>query len=84
MTIARPEVPGAGDTLPAAYLPWSLVQQKNFDLDELPTLYDAGARQTYPLRDYPALLRPIVEQRAEIVFGNRFRPLAMFMFQFLG
>jgi glycosyltransferase involved in cell wall biosynthesis len=26
----------------------------------------------YDPRDYPALLRPIVEQRADIVFGNRF------------
>ena len=42
---------GAGDTLPAAYLPWSLLQQKNFDLDEFPTLYDASARQIYPLLD---------------------------------
>ena len=29
---------GAGDTLPSAYLPWSLLGQKNFDLDEFPTL----------------------------------------------
>jgi glycosyltransferase involved in cell wall biosynthesis len=26
----------------------------------------------YDPRDYPALLRPIVEQRADVVFGNRF------------
>ena len=26
----------------------------------------------YDPRDYPALLRPIIEQRADIVFGNRF------------
>ena len=42
---------GAGDTLPAAYLPWSLLQQKNFDLDEFPVLYDETARQIFPLLD---------------------------------
>jgi len=26
----------------------------------------------YDPRDYPALLRPIIEQRADVVFGNRF------------
>lgn len=42
---------GAGDTLPAAYLPWSLLQQGNFDLDEFPALSDDGARQIFPLLD---------------------------------
>jgi hypothetical protein len=42
---------GAGDTLPSAYLPWSLLQQKNFDLDEFPRLYDGDARQIFPLLD---------------------------------
>lgn len=42
---------GAGDTLPAAHLPWSLLQQRNFDLDEFPTLYDAHQRRYFPLLD---------------------------------
>lgn len=41
---------GAGDTRPAAYLPWSLLQEKNFDLDEFPALY-ASDRSPYPLLD---------------------------------
>ena len=39
----------AGDTLPAAHLPWSLLQQKTFNFDEFPALYDAAARQVVPL-----------------------------------
>ena len=42
---------GAGDTFPAAYLPWSLLQQGNFDLDEFPALHDRTAVQIYPLLD---------------------------------
>lgn len=42
---------GAGDTFPAAYLPWSLLQQRTFDLDEFPALYDETARQIFPLLD---------------------------------
>jgi hypothetical protein len=42
---------GAGDTLPAAYLPWSLLGHGNFDLDEFPRLYDDHARDIYPLLD---------------------------------
>jgi hypothetical protein len=42
---------GAGDTLPAAYLPWSLVAQRNFDFDEFPALHGAEARQYFPLLD---------------------------------
>ena len=30
---------GAGDTLPARYLPFSLLRERNFDLDEFPVLY---------------------------------------------
>src|SRR5439155_6700620 len=42
---------GGGDTLPARYLPWSLLRQQNFDLDEFPTLYDERARQSAALVD---------------------------------
>lgn len=42
---------GAGNTLPAAYVPWSLVLQGNFDLDEFQALHDKAAVQIYPLRD---------------------------------
>jgi hypothetical protein len=42
---------GAGDTLPAAYLPWSLIREGNFDLDEFPILHDETARRIYPLLD---------------------------------
>jgi hypothetical protein len=42
---------GAGDTLPASYLPWSLLAQRNFDFDEFPVLHDARARQYFPLLD---------------------------------
>lgn len=42
---------GAGDTLPAAYLPWSLLQQGNFDLDEFRILHDESAVRIYPLLD---------------------------------
>jgi hypothetical protein len=42
---------GAGDTLPAAYLPWSLLRQANFDLDEFPILHDKTAVQIFPLLD---------------------------------
>jgi hypothetical protein len=49
---------GAGDTLPARYLPFSLLRQQNFDLDEFPTLYGEDARKTYPFLDgVPYFLR---------------------------
>jgi hypothetical protein len=49
---------GAGDTLPARYLPWSLLRQHNFDLDEFPSLYGAEARRVYPVLDgVPYFLR---------------------------
>lgn len=42
---------GAGDTLPARYLPWSLVRHQTFDLDRFPLLHDEAARRTFPLLD---------------------------------
>jgi len=42
---------GAGDTLPARYLPFSLLRERNFDLDEFPQLYDEAATRVYPLLD---------------------------------
>lgn len=40
---------GAGDTLPARYLPWSLLKHATFHLDAFPLLYDATARRTHPM-----------------------------------
>ena len=49
---------GAGDTLPARYLPFSLLLERNFNLDEFPFLYDEWARQVYPIIDgVPYFLR---------------------------
>lgn len=49
---------GAGDSLPARYLPFSLLRQHNFDLDEFPNLYGDEARRTYPYLDgVPYFLR---------------------------
>lgn len=42
---------GTGDTLPARYLPFSLLRAHNFDLDEFPVLYDEDALRTYPIQD---------------------------------
>ena len=42
---------GAGDTLPAAYLPWSLLRHGTFDLAEFPNLYAGRALDEYPLLD---------------------------------
>ncbi len=42
---------GAGDTLPARYLPWSVLQSGSFALDAFPVLYDDAARRTFPLLD---------------------------------
>src|SRR5438552_2011912 len=42
---------GAGDTLPAAYLPWSLLRHGTFELDEFSALHGDTARQIFPLLD---------------------------------
>jgi hypothetical protein len=42
---------GAGDTLPAAYLPWSLIERGSFALDGFPALFDERARSIFPLLD---------------------------------
>ena len=49
---------GSADTLPARYLPFSLVRELDFDLDEYTYLYDESARRSYPLwRGMPYFLR---------------------------
>ena len=42
---------GSGDTLPARYLPFSILRAHDADLDEFPVLYDEAARQGFPLLD---------------------------------
>lgn len=42
---------GAGDTLPAAYLPWTLLRHGTFDLGGFRDLYEGDAHRTYPLMD---------------------------------
>lgn len=42
---------GAGDTLPARYLPFSLLRSLDTDLDEFPSLYGEDARRDSPLLD---------------------------------
>jgi hypothetical protein len=42
---------GAGDTLPARYLPFSVLGQGALDLDRFPVLYDESARHIFPLLD---------------------------------
>jgi hypothetical protein len=56
--LANGRVVGAGDTLPARYLPFSLLREQNFDLDEFPSLYDGDARRNFPVLDgVPYFLR---------------------------
>jgi hypothetical protein len=51
---------GSGDTLPARYLPWSILHGQGFSLDAFPILYDDAARQTFPLLDgIPYFLRDV-------------------------
>lgn len=40
-----------GDMLPARYLPWSLLRELDFDLDEFPELHGEEARSRFPLLD---------------------------------
>src|SRR5262249_4016562 len=40
-----------GDTLPAAYLPWSLLRHGTFDLAEFRELYEGAASRAFPLLD---------------------------------
>lgn len=42
---------GSGDTLPARFLPWSVMQHGSLTLDPFPWLYDDAALRTYPLLD---------------------------------
>jgi hypothetical protein len=42
---------GAGDTLPARYLPWSILQHRSMTLDPFPFLYDEAAVRGFPLLD---------------------------------
>lgn len=39
---------GSGDTAPTRMLPFSLIEEGDFDLDEFPALYGERARGTYP------------------------------------
>jgi hypothetical protein len=48
---------GVGDTVPARYLPISVLREFNFDLDEFKFLYDETGRRTYPfVGDLPYFL----------------------------
>lgn len=42
---------GSGDTLPARYLPYSFLHERNADLDEFPFLYDERALRNAPVLD---------------------------------
>ncbi len=41
----------SGDTIPSRYVPFSIILEGNFDLDEFPHLYDNKAKLTYPTQD---------------------------------
>ena len=49
--VANGRTLGSGDTLPARYLPFSMLREGNADLDEFPFLYDEAARRTLPMLD---------------------------------
>jgi hypothetical protein len=42
---------GSGDSLPARYLPFSILGQGTFTLDAFPVLYGGAAKEIYPLLD---------------------------------
>ena len=43
---------GSGDTIPATYLPFSIIREGNFDLDEFPFLYEKGSVYYSRYRNY--------------------------------
>lgn len=47
--LANGRVIGAGDTVPARYLPMSVLREFDFDLDEFPFLYNETGKAQYPL-----------------------------------
>ncbi|HXH11554.1 MAG TPA: hypothetical protein VNP04_17535 [Alphaproteobacteria bacterium] len=47
--LANGRVIGSGDTVPARYLPISILKEFDFDLDEFPFLYDETGKTRYPL-----------------------------------
>ena len=49
--VANGRTIGSGDTLPARYLPFSLLREHDVDLDEFPFLYDERARRSSPVLD---------------------------------
>src|SRR5262245_39198374 len=49
--LANGRVIGSGDTLPARYLPWSMIERQTLDLDPFAALYDEQARRAFPLLD---------------------------------
>ena len=49
--VANGRTLGSGDTLPARYLPFSMLREGNADLDEFPFLYDESARRMFPMLD---------------------------------
>ncbi|MCP4674540.1 MAG: glycosyltransferase family 39 protein [Deltaproteobacteria bacterium] len=48
---APPQKTASGDTIPSRYLPFSIILEGNFDLDEFPHLFDNAAKMTYPTQD---------------------------------
>ena len=56
--LANGRIIGSGDTVPARYLPISMLREFNFDLDEFTFLYDETGRRTHAfVGDLPYFLR---------------------------
>jgi hypothetical protein len=56
--LSTPNPPETGDTVPARYLPISILREFNVDLDEFSFLYDERGRQRYPfIGETPYFLR---------------------------